>query len=102
VARLFRDLGRGEQRLRGTLSGPPDGVLLARGAGLRQGVHLADVRGIDVVPTLLYAIGLPIARVFDGRVVAEAFEPALLGRQAFSFVPSFDGLAPVTSAPPPR
>jgi hypothetical protein len=98
VSRLLRDLGRGGLRLRGTLSGPPDGVLLARGAGLRQGVHLADVRGIDLVPTLLYAAGLPIARDFDGRVVAEAFEPALLGRQAFSFVPSFESLPPVTSA----
>lgn len=102
VSRLLRDLGRGEQRLRGTLSGPPDGVLLARGAGLRQGVHLADVRGIDLVPTLLYAAGLPIARDFDGRVVAEAFEPTLLGRRALSFVPSFEGLPPVTSAAPPR
>jgi hypothetical protein len=102
VSRLLRDLGGGDQRLRGTLSGPPDGILLARGAGFRQGVHLADVRGIDLAPTLLYAVGLPVARDFDGRVVAEAFEPALLGRRAFSFVPSFEGLPPVTSASPSR
>jgi len=102
LARLLGDLGGGQQHLRGTLAGPPDGILLARGVGLRQGAHLPDVRGIDLAPTLLYAAGLPIARDLDGRVVAEAFEPALLGRQAFSFVPSFEGLAPVTSEGPPR
>jgi hypothetical protein len=102
LARLLGDLGGGQQHLRGTLAGPPDGILLARGVGLRQGAHLPDVRGIDLAPTLLYAAGLPIARDLDGRVVAEAFEPALLGRQAFSFVPSFEGLAPVTSVGPPR
>jgi hypothetical protein len=102
ASRLLRDLGGGEQRLRGTISGPPDGVLLARGVGFRQGVHLGDVRGVDLVPTLLYAVGLPVARDFDGRVVAEAFEPSLLGRRALSFVPSFEGLPPVTSGTTPR
>jgi len=63
-----------------------------QGDGVRSGVHVAGGRVVDVVPTVLYACGYPLARDFDGRVLAEAFEPAVLQRRALSFVPSFEGL----------
>jgi len=91
LPRLARILLSGERELRGTLEGAPDGLLLARGEGIRAGVQIADGRTVDVVPTLLYASGFPIARDLDGRVLAEAFEPAVLQRRALSFVPSYDG-----------
>lgn len=91
AARFVGDLTFAD-RVEGTLAGPPDGVWLARGEHVRPGVRLADARLVDVAPTLLYALGLPVARDFDGRVLAEAFEPALLQRRALAFVPSFEGL----------
>jgi hypothetical protein len=89
--RLWRELGASRQT-GGSLAGPPDGALLLRGDGVRQGVHLPEAHILDVAPTLLYALDLPIARDFDGRVLAEAFEPALLQRRALAFVPSYEGL----------
>ena len=101
VTRFVRDVTFAG-RVEGTLAGPPDGVWLARGEPVRPGVRLPDARLVDAAPTLLYALGLPVARDFDGRVLAEAFEPALLQRRALAFVPSFEGLPErpaVSSAP---
>jgi hypothetical protein len=91
LRRLGRSLLSGDRELRGTLAGAPDGLLLARGDGVRSGVQIAGGRTVDLVPTVLYACGYPLARDFDGRVLAEAFEPAVLQRRALSFVPSFEG-----------
>ena len=100
VTRIWRELGA-SRRTGGTLGGPPDGALLLRGDGVRLGVHLPAARVLDVAPTLLYALDLPLARDFDGRVLAEAFEPALLQRRALAFVPSYEGLPanPLSRAP---
>jgi hypothetical protein len=92
LARLGRSVLSGDRELRGTLAGAPDGLLLLRGDGVRSGVQVAGGRVVDVVPTVLYACGYPLARDFDGRVLAEAFDPAVLQRRALSFVPSFEGL----------
>jgi len=89
---LVRPLLSGKPELRGSLDDAPDGLLLLRGDGIRAGVQASEGRLVDLVPTLLYAVGLPIARDFDGRVLAELFEPAILQRRALSFVPSFEGL----------
>ena len=78
--------------LGGTLAGGPDGVLLLRGDGVRRGAGLATARIVDLVPTLLYAARLPIARDFDGRVLTEAFEPALLQRVPLTFLPTYEDL----------
>jgi hypothetical protein len=92
AARWGRALLSGDRELRGTFAGAPDGVVLAIGDGVRAGVQVAGGRTVDLVPTVLYACGFPLARDFDGRVLAEAFEPAVLQRRALSFVPSFEGL----------
>jgi hypothetical protein len=92
LARFARLLQAGDRELRGTLEGAPDGLLLALGDGIRGGVQIAGGRTVDLMPTVLYACGFPLARDLDGRVLAEAFEPAVLQRRALSFVPSFEGL----------
>lgn len=80
-------------RLGGSLAGGPDGLWLARGEGIRQGVQVPAAALADAVPTLLYALGLPIARDLDGKVLATTFEPAFLQRRSLTFVPSYEGLA---------
>jgi hypothetical protein len=76
----------------GTLAGGPDGALLLRGDGVRRGEKLATARIVDLVPTLLYVARLPIARDFDGRVLTEAFEPALLQSLPLTFLQSYEDL----------
>jgi hypothetical protein len=87
-------LGIGGARQQGRLWGPPDGVLLLVGAGIQPGRLLADAELADVAPTLLYALGLPSARDFDGRVLTEAFTPEFLARHPLAFVPSYEALLP--------
>jgi hypothetical protein len=80
------------RRTSGTLAGSPDGALILRGDGVRRGEGLATARIVDLVPTLLYVARLPIARDFDGRVLTEAFEPALLQNVPLTFLPTYEDL----------
>jgi predicted AlkP superfamily phosphohydrolase/phosphomutase len=59
----------------GTLQGRhrPTGVFLAAGPGIRQGVQIEGARIVDVAPTVLYALGLPVPEDMDGRPLLEIF-----------------------------
>jgi len=50
------------------------GVFVAAGPGFRKGVRIAAPSVLDLAPTALVALGLPIGRDMDGRPVLEAFE----------------------------
>ena len=52
-----------------------DGILLVAGPAVRPGTSLAGARIVDIAPTVLYALGLPIPPDLDGRVLSEAFLP---------------------------
>jgi predicted AlkP superfamily phosphohydrolase/phosphomutase len=81
-----------ENAWRGTSSGAPDGVLMLSGRGIERGVFLNAAQLSDVVPTVLYAMGLPIARDLDGRVLTGAFSSGYLARQPLTFIPSYETL----------
>lgn len=59
----------------------PDGVFMALGPGVRPGASLPPHDIADALPTLLYALGLPVPTALDGRVIEAAFEPAFLERR---------------------
>lgn len=90
---------RGGGSLAGTSEGAPDGVLILAGPGIRSGALIAGPRLVDVAPTLLYALGLPVARDLDGRVLTGAFEAAFLARRPLSFFPSYEALPPAPEPP---
>jgi hypothetical protein len=46
-----------------------------------------------VAPTLLYGLGFPVARDFDGQVLTAAFDKSFLAGNPVSFFPSYEGLA---------
>ncbi len=95
--RLWRSItGRG---LEGLESGAPDGLLVLAGEGIQGGKLLDRARLVDVMPTLLYGMGFPIARDLDGEVLTGAFESAFLARHPLTFVPSYDTLAPQPPEP---
>lgn len=54
----------------------PTGLFVLHGPGVRRGVWLEGASIVDLAPTLLHAMGLPVAADMDGRVLHEAFEPA--------------------------
>ncbi len=52
----------------------PDGMLVFIGSGIRPGVHLPDCTNLDVAPTLLRLMALPVPPSMPGRVLSEAWE----------------------------
>jgi predicted AlkP superfamily phosphohydrolase/phosphomutase len=51
----------------------PHGIFMAAGEGIREGQNLADLNILDIAPTLLHSLGLPVPSNFEGRVATEIF-----------------------------
>lgn len=88
---------RSDEPVRGELGNAPDGVLLLLGEGVRPGTLITGARLVDVAPTLMYSLGLPVARDLDGRILTEAFAPEFLAAHPLTFVPSYETLGPLAS-----
>jgi hypothetical protein len=82
-----------------THDGAPDGVLLVVGEGIRPGATPARASVLDVAPTLLYLLGLPVARDMEGRVLTEILEPAFARQNPVTLIPSYESLAVAPAAP---
>jgi predicted AlkP superfamily phosphohydrolase/phosphomutase len=54
----------------------PDGILILAGAGARAGMRLEEASILDLAPTILHAMGVPVPDELDGRVLQEAFDDA--------------------------
>jgi predicted AlkP superfamily phosphohydrolase/phosphomutase len=55
-----------------------DGILIAWGAGVAAGQQITGAQIIDLAPTLLGVLGVPIPIEMDGQVLAELFVPGFL------------------------
>jgi predicted AlkP superfamily phosphohydrolase/phosphomutase len=49
------------------------GILVTSGPGIREGERMEGARIVDVAPTVLYALGLPIPEDMDGHPLLEIF-----------------------------
>lgn len=76
----------------GTQRWAPDGVFFLYGEGVRRETRLTNAALIDVAPTLLYALGLPVARDLDGKVLTGAFEEVWRENNPLAFVQSYEAL----------
>jgi hypothetical protein len=68
-----------------------DGILVMRGPGVRQNIVLPECSVLDVTPTILGLLGLPIGRDMDGKVLEAAIEPSWLELHPLRFIDSHDG-----------
>lgn len=59
----------------------PEGVFIAAGAGIRAGMRLDPLEMVDVAPTLLYSLDVPVPGNFEGRIVTEMFTAQALADQ---------------------
>ena len=82
LGRLIRDAD-----LSGTHERAPDGFLLAYGESVAAGRYQ---RGsiVDVAPTILYFLGLPVGRDMDGYARADIFTRAFTAERPITFIPS--------------
>lgn len=78
--------------LGGNTSPEADGLFLFLGEGIEPGVFVRKAYLADLVPTLLYGMGLPIARDLDGNVLSPVFQTSFIARQPLTFVPSYETL----------
>jgi predicted AlkP superfamily phosphohydrolase/phosphomutase len=51
-----------------------DGIFILSGPGIHRDVRLEHFSILDVAPTLLHALGLPVPTNMDGRVLLETFK----------------------------
>jgi len=81
----------------------PEGFFLAVGDGIRPGAALRSASVLDVAPTLLYLMGLPVPRDMDGRVLTEILDERFARENPLTFIPSYESLAvaPVAPSAPP-
>ena len=54
-----------------------DGIILARGPGIAAGSRIEGVSILDITPTVLHYMGLPVGDDMAGKVI-----PALVGNKA--------------------
>ena len=83
IGRVLRD-----PEVSGTHEDAPDGFLLAYGATVTPG---RKPRGsiVDVTPTILYFLGLPVGRDMDGYTRADLFTPAFTAARPIAFIPTY-------------
>ena len=81
--------------------GPP-GVYLLHGGPIREGYRYTPraAQIYDVMPTVLYLLGLPVSRDLPGRVLEEALDPELMTERPVRTIESYRRLmpAPATGA----
>jgi predicted AlkP superfamily phosphohydrolase/phosphomutase len=80
----------GDPEVSGTHEAAPDGFLMAYGAKVARGRLLSRASVVDVVPTVLYFLGLPIGRDMDGYARTDVFQPAFTEERPITFIPTYD------------
>ena len=79
----------GNPRLSGSHENAPDGFLLAYGAGVSPGrKRRASV--VDVAPTVLYFLGLPVGRDMDGYARTDIFVRDFVETRPITFIPTYE------------
>jgi hypothetical protein len=84
-------LGGGEAS--GTHVDAPEGFILALGDGVRAGARFERASVLDLTPTVLYLLGLPVARDMEGRVATEILDEDFARSHPVAFIPSYESLA---------
>lgn len=78
----------GNPQISGTHERAPDGFVLAFGAPVATG-RPARASVVDVAPTLLYFLGLPVGRDMDGFARTDLFTPAFTRDKPVTYIPSY-------------
>jgi hypothetical protein len=80
----------GDPGISGTHEAAPDGFLLAYGASVARGRQAARASVVDVVPTILYFLGLPLGRDMDGYARTDLFQRPFIDERPITFIPTYD------------
>jgi predicted AlkP superfamily phosphohydrolase/phosphomutase len=87
--RTYDDVVQYIDHISGTHDDHTNGIFVARGPDFVPGAHLGDISVLDLAPTVLYALGLPVGEDFAGQVRMELFTPAYRSQHRPWTVPSW-------------
>ncbi|MFO0758040.1 MAG: hypothetical protein U0359_16205 [Byssovorax sp.] len=59
----------------------PTGIFMLYGKGITPGLHIANTSNLDIAPTLLSLLGVPVPAIMKGRVLGEAWGEAPSARE---------------------
>jgi predicted AlkP superfamily phosphohydrolase/phosphomutase len=80
----------GDPGISGTHEAAPDGFLMAYGASVARGRQQARASVVDVVPTILYFLGLPMGRDMDGYARTDLFQRTFTEEHPVTYIPTYD------------
>jgi len=67
-----------------------DGIFVGYGPDIKHGTHTPPAEIIDVAPTLLYLLGLPVPRDMDGRVLREILNENVIRERPIEVAAAMD------------
>jgi predicted AlkP superfamily phosphohydrolase/phosphomutase len=80
----------GDPELNGTHEAAPDGFLLAYGGPVAPGRQQTRASVVDLTPTILYFLGLPVGRDMDGYARTDLFRVPFTAERPITFIPTYD------------
>jgi hypothetical protein len=78
--------------------GPP-GILLMQGGPVKPGHVIESAHILDLYPTILYLLGLPVPEDAAGRVLVDALDPEFVRRHPMRTIPTYEVLGPAEGLP---
>jgi predicted AlkP superfamily phosphohydrolase/phosphomutase len=70
-----------------------EGILIASGPAVRAGAQPLDAALLDIAPTVLHLLGIPVPSDLDGRVLTELVGPTVPRHHLPSLSPAFASVA---------
>jgi len=68
----------------------PEGVIFFYGKGIAKGKNIEQMKIIDIAPTLLYYLGLPVGKDMDGIVISPIFEEEFTSENPIFYISSYE------------
>jgi predicted AlkP superfamily phosphohydrolase/phosphomutase len=63
----------------------PNGIFILKGKEVKKGVKINGVEIIDLVPTILYVMGLAVPEDMDGKILLDCFQPDFVANNPVKF-----------------
>ena len=89
---------RSVEELTGTHSVETPGIFIAAGPDIDPSFPARAIHSLDITPTLLFALGLPVAEDFDGQARTRLFREEFRERYPLTTIPSW-GVSETGAAP---
>jgi hypothetical protein len=90
IVKRLLERAAGDADLSGSHERAPEGFLMAYGGPVVRGRPTPRASVVDVVPTVLYFLGLPIGRDMDGYARTDLFKSAFTDERPITFIPTYD------------